>query len=205
MAVILLVLGIVVAAAGVAALGFGIPINEFTLGTTLILAGATALTGGLILIALSAVVAELGRLAEGLRPRPAARSAARAGEVPESVAKPAAAPAAPAAVMPMATAPQGAYPSAASSPVPSRLRPEVPLRDLRSPEPYPAGAPPSSVEVSAAAIERLRSSIPRTERAGLKVEPSDADLEEVPLSPNGVAAPGASTVACGAAAARRGR
>ncbi len=80
MAVILLVLGIVVAAAGVAAMGFGIPINEFTLGTTLILTGATALTGGLILIALSAVVSELGRLAEGLRARPVARSAARPAE-----------------------------------------------------------------------------------------------------------------------------
>ena len=54
MAVILSLLGIVLAAAGVAAVGFGIPINEFTLGTTLVLAGTTALAGGLILIGLSA-------------------------------------------------------------------------------------------------------------------------------------------------------
>src|SRR3954469_13331368 len=62
MSLVLLVLGIVVAASGVATIGFGIPINEFTLGTTLIVAGTTALTGGLLLVAISAVVGELARL-----------------------------------------------------------------------------------------------------------------------------------------------
>ena len=42
----------------------------------------------------------------------------------------------------------------------------------------------SAVEVSAAAIERLRSSIPRTERHRTE-SPAVADDEEVPLSPNG--------------------
>src|SRR3981189_1275521 len=85
MSVILLILGIVVAAAGIATIGFGIPINEFTLGTTLIIAGTTALTGGLILIGLSAVVTELGRVAEGLKTRVAGRSAAaRAAEAQDS-------------------------------------------------------------------------------------------------------------------------
>jgi hypothetical protein len=58
--------------------------------------------------------------------------------------------------------------------------------DIRQPEPYPAAAypaGPSAVEVSAAAIERLRSSIPRTER------PVVADVEGVPLSPNGAGHP----------------
>ena len=64
MSFVLLVLGIVVAASGVAAIGFGIPLNEFTLGTTLMVGGTTALTGGFILLGLSAVVGELGRLAE---------------------------------------------------------------------------------------------------------------------------------------------
>jgi hypothetical protein len=183
MAVILLVLGIVVAAAGVAAIGFGVPINEFTLGNTLILTGATALTGGLILIALSAVVSELGRLAEGLRARPAARSAARAAD-PEAVAQQGLAAAAPASVMPMAAPPQGAYPPVAASAPPPRSRPEAPSRDLRPHEPYPSAAP-SSVEVSAAAIERLRSSIPRSERSAARAQASDADLEEVSLAHNG--------------------
>ena len=69
MSVILSLLGIVLAAAGVAAIGFGIPINEFTLGTTLVLAGTTGLAGGLVLIGLAAVVAELGRITEALKTR----------------------------------------------------------------------------------------------------------------------------------------
>src|SRR5438128_7113417 len=83
MSVILSLLGIAVAAAGVAAIGFGIPINEFTLGTTLIVAGVSALTGGLILIGLAAVVAELGRLGEAVRTRIAVRPEARPTEAAE--------------------------------------------------------------------------------------------------------------------------
>ena len=85
MSVILSLLGIVLAAVGIAAIGFGIPINEFTLGTTLIVAGVSALTGGLILIGLAAVVAELGRLAEAVRTRIVPRPAARPAEAPEVV------------------------------------------------------------------------------------------------------------------------
>src|SRR5262249_54230562 len=83
MSVILSLLGIVLAAVGIAAIGFGIPINEFTLGTTLIVAGVSALTGGLILIGLAAVVAELGRLAEAVRTRIAPRPGVRPAEAPE--------------------------------------------------------------------------------------------------------------------------
>jgi hypothetical protein len=83
MATILSLLGIAVTAAGVAAIGFGIPINEFTLGTTLIVAGVSAFTGGLVLIGLATVVAELGRLREAMRARPIARSAARSADAQE--------------------------------------------------------------------------------------------------------------------------
>jgi hypothetical protein len=69
MSLILLLLGIVTAAAGVAAVTFGIPINEFSIGTTLIVAGTTALVGGLILVGFAAVVNELGHVAESLRTR----------------------------------------------------------------------------------------------------------------------------------------
>jgi hypothetical protein len=83
MSMILSLLGIAVTAAGVAAIGFGIPINEFTLGTTLIVAGVSALTGGLVLIGLATVVAELGRLREAIRARPIARPAARSADAHE--------------------------------------------------------------------------------------------------------------------------
>jgi hypothetical protein len=171
MSVVLLVLGIVVAACGVAAIGFGIPLNEFTLGTTLMVGGTTALTGGLILVGLSAVVGELSRLSEelmrtGIRPQ-------RMGDAEHGI-------------IPMASAVGSPLPVSAGStprqPVPAvaRPRPEIPPRETRAP---PAPAAPSSVEVSAAAIERLRSSIPRAE--GSRVEPPLGDVPEVPLSPNG--------------------
>ena len=172
MSVILSLLGIVVAAGGVAAIGFGIPINEFTLGTTLIVVGATGLTGGLILIGLGAVVSELGRVAEALRARPVARPVSRPAEAAEAAitAAAAGAPSIAAGVRPV-------RPSASIPPQPTT---QAPMR-----EPRPAAAP-SAGDVSAAAIERLRSSLPRTERP--KLEPSIvAEDEDVPLSPNGAA------------------
>ena len=174
MSVILSLLGIVVAAVGIAAIGFGIPINEFTLGTTLIVAGVTALTGGLILIGLAAVVAELGRLAEAVRTRIAVRPGARPAEAPE-VVEPAASTT---AVPPPPMVAVGARsPQTASR----RPRAEAPVSEARPHEP---AAELPEVDVSAPAVERLRASIPRAERS--TAEPSIlAHDEEVPLSPNG--------------------
>jgi hypothetical protein len=183
MSVILLVVGILVAGAGLAAIGFGIPINEFSLGTTLIMAGTTGLAGGLVLIGLATVVSELSRLGEALRARPAARPARQPAEAPEPAI---AAVPAPVAVAPPPT-PLSPTPRPAPPPVPQRPKMEAPQRDLGPIEPRPVG--PSAVEVSAAAIERLRSSIPRVDRA--KPEPgAEAEVDEVPLSPNGSALPG---------------
>jgi hypothetical protein len=190
MSVTLLILGIVVAAAGIATIGFGSTISEFSLGTTSIIAGTTALTGGLILIGLSAVVTELGRVAEALRTRTMPRPVARPAEAAEPVAPAIATPAiATPAIAAHAVAAAPAAPANGRLPQPPpkmpmapRPRPEAPAREARPAEqPYPA---PSAVEVSAAAIERLRSSIPRTERP--RAEHSVvADNDEVPLSPNG--------------------
>ena len=182
MSVILLILGFMLAAAGLAAIGFGITGNELALGTTLIGAGTTALTGGLVLLGLSAVVSELARVAEGLRTRVVpTRPAARAAEAaePASPAGPAAA-----AAPPMV----GGRPPQAPANVPPGPRPrptEAPVREPRALEAAPAG--PSAVEVSAAAIERLRSSIPRTEQRP-RSEVAAAS-EDVPLSPNGAKHP----------------
>jgi hypothetical protein len=186
MSVILLILGILVALAGVTTIILGIPINEFSLGSTLIIAGATALTGGLVLIGLSTVVSELNHLGEALRARPIARPGRTAAEAPEPVAAdPAPAPIAAAPVATAAAPPPSARPAAPQVPASARARAEASLRDLGAPEPRQPAAP-SAVEVSAAAIERLRSSIPRAERG--RPEPSVvAELDEVPLSPNGAA------------------
>ena len=187
MSVILLILGILVALAGVTTIILGIPINEFSLGSTLIIAGATALTGGLVLIGLSTVVSELNHLGEALRARPIARPGRTAAEAPEPVAAaPAPALVAAAPVANAAAPAANARPAAAPQvPASARARAEASLRDLGAPEPRQPAAP-SAVEVSAAAIERLRSSIPRAERG--RPEPSVvAELDEVPLSPNGAA------------------
>jgi hypothetical protein len=56
-------------AVGAVLIGFGIPINEFSFGNTLILAGATAFVGGLIVVSLGVVVAQLQRLTEALATR----------------------------------------------------------------------------------------------------------------------------------------
>jgi hypothetical protein len=162
MSVILSLLGIIVAAAGVAAIGFGIPINEFTLGATLIVAGVSALTGGLVLLGLAAVVAELGRLSETIRTRLAIRPTARSGESLEFV-QPTTAP----ANLTTAAPTVRARPVQAHSAPPKSEASQVPPVD-----PHVATGP-SPAEVSA--TERLQSA-----------EPSivAADEEGVTLSPN---------------------
>ena len=141
MSVILLLLGIVAAGAGLIAIGFGIPVYASELGYTLIVAGTTGLSGGLILLGLAAAVRQLTRIADGLRVRSQSRSV-RAAEAPPEAFRP---------------------------------EPDMHTRSGRMAEPRPT-AP--ALDVSSAAIERLRSTIPRPDR----VVP---EAEGVPLSPNG--------------------
>jgi hypothetical protein len=63
--------GIACLLAGLLAIGFGIPINEFGLGNTLILAGAVTACTGLIILGLWVVVRELKNLSGGLGVHPA--------------------------------------------------------------------------------------------------------------------------------------
>jgi hypothetical protein len=64
MHIVLFVLGAVTVMAGFSAIAYGIPVNEFSFGNTLIIAGTTSVVGGLILIGLAATVRQLMRLAE---------------------------------------------------------------------------------------------------------------------------------------------
>jgi len=50
MTLVLMAVGLLVTAAGLLTIGFGIPINAFSLGNTLIISGTVASVGGLILI-----------------------------------------------------------------------------------------------------------------------------------------------------------
>ena len=65
-------------AAGLLTIGFGIPINAFSLGNTLIISGTVAVVGGLVLIGLGAAIRQLNRISVALNSRPMARPAARA-------------------------------------------------------------------------------------------------------------------------------
>ncbi len=74
MSVLLFVVGAIAVMVGVGMVGYGIPINEFSFGNTLIVAGTTAVVGGLIVIAISAAVSKLQRIAETLATRAPVRS-----------------------------------------------------------------------------------------------------------------------------------
>ncbi len=64
----LLIAGIAVLAAGLLAVGFGIPVKEFSFGNTLILAGSIAACTGVIVLGLAVVVRELQNIARRLGP-----------------------------------------------------------------------------------------------------------------------------------------
>lgn len=68
MMIVLLVAGIGFLLAGLVAIGFGIPINEFGFGNTLILAGTVAACTGMLLLGLWTAVKELKTIARRLGP-----------------------------------------------------------------------------------------------------------------------------------------
>jgi hypothetical protein len=74
MVVLLLVAGIGFLLAGLVAIGFGIPINEFGFGNTLIVAGTVAACTGMLLLGLWTAVKELKNIARRLGPGAAAES-----------------------------------------------------------------------------------------------------------------------------------
>src|SRR5215208_1680994 len=121
-----LILGVMVTLAGATMLAFGIPINEFGLGNTLIIAGTTAFVGGLILIALSEAVRQLRRIAKGLLARPVGR-VPRANELFDPVAD---APAAPRIPFPPKPEPRRRAPTPERHPEPRLdIAPSLDARD----------------------------------------------------------------------------
>jgi hypothetical protein len=66
-------IGVFALFAGLVMIGFGVPINEFSFGNTLISAGTTAGIGGLIIIGLGVVAGQMRRVAEALTVQSSAR------------------------------------------------------------------------------------------------------------------------------------
>jgi hypothetical protein len=124
MSILLMVVGAIALMAGLGTVAFGLPINEFSFGNTLIVAGTTAATGGLIVIALGAAVGQLQRIADAL----AGRVLARTGHATDSAAGRAEVPA----------EPPGA---AAGVRVPFPTRPRMEPRPETKSEPRPEQSP----------------------------------------------------------------
>ncbi len=151
---LLLVLGVLTAGTGAVMVGFGVPINEFSLGNTLIIAGTTALVGGLIVIALAVATRHLVRIAGLLRAQPAARPA-RSVEGHDTPA----------------------------SPGPGRLPfPLRPSSQEGSPRNQDSRFSPPSEAPTDPIFERLRMSQPGAQ-AHRSAEPPMLAEEEAPLSP----------------------
>ena len=72
MSLLLFIIGGIAVMVGAATVAFGIPINEFSFGNTLIVSGSTVGTGGLVIIAIAAAVSRLNRIAEAIAQRPEA-------------------------------------------------------------------------------------------------------------------------------------
>lgn len=180
MYLVLLLVGVLVSAAGFVTIGFGIPINAFSLGNTLIIAGTTAVAGGLVVIALAVVVRHLRRIADLLAVRPVAAKAQRPADVAETLAPPTAriAPAAPSPVptRPVAPRPPEAAmprPPEAATPRPSELR----LNELR-----PSVAPRYPLAGDAPGpLDWMR---PKSKPSSGPMEPPVVEIhDEAPLSP----------------------
>jgi hypothetical protein len=67
MVFLLSLLSFIAVAAGVFALGLGIPIRETGFGASLLMAASVAITGGFVLVGLAAVVSQLRQVAQGFR------------------------------------------------------------------------------------------------------------------------------------------
>jgi hypothetical protein len=166
MSVGLFALGLMATVIGVALIGFGIPINEFSVGNTLIISGTVTAVGGLVLIGLAAAVRQLRALNDAL--------VARAG-MP-------AMPAGPRPTRPDMFEAPAPRPHAARAPFPPQARPEPTVRDHWL----------SEQRAATFSIEALEEQIMERPRAGYGAprplpEPQLVEVaEEAPLSPRGL-------------------
>jgi hypothetical protein len=160
MSVLLFVVGAIVALAGVGMVGYGIPINEFSFGNTLIVAGATLTVGGLIIIAIGTAVRKLQQIAEAITARMPGRL--ELFEHPGSTQ---------------------ATPMQDRIPFPPRIKAAPPRSEMPPVETSTAGEVPADESAIASAAPMLRNpDLPLVERHEVK------EYEEISLSPRQPAA-----------------
>ena len=146
MSTLLFAVGGPVLAAGLIIIGFGMPASALDFGNTLIVAGTTTAIGGLIVIALGAVVAQLQRLGEALSPLGpdlASKEERLHPIAPERVTVP------PQPFEPRGPVPPPEFPMPQSSFAPRLPNPEEVSAEPRAEAPRPV-APPKDVEVVSA-------------------------------------------------------
>jgi hypothetical protein len=181
MTIVLLAVGLLATAAGFVTIGFGIPINAFSLGNTLIIAGTIAVASGLILIGLAIAIGQLRKIAEALmaQPRPA-----RVAESVEALAMPR-------VTMTAAATPASAVPSRPSSakqpempePVMPDLEPLHASEPVRAPEPRATDTLFPAAAAESPPLDWLRAKS-RPAASGPPIEPPMVEVhDEAPLSP----------------------
>jgi len=186
--------GVVAFGMGVAAIVFlGLPVKEFSLGNTYILAGAIVLAAGLVLIGLSLPVWYLQRIADALAP---ARGRARLSGDPTAVAAGrTAAPAAPPSRVPFPPRPPEGGPGRGPEP---RIPPPVDIsREMSAERPRPR-IPPIGPGPGEPQVVEENDEVTLSPRAPMRPVPfpprvpSDMPLEPkvgpgLPARPNGSA------------------
>ncbi|MEY2503329.1 MAG: hypothetical protein QOI07_3666 [Verrucomicrobiota bacterium] len=175
----LLIAGIAVLAAGLLAIAFGIPVKEFSLGNTLILAGAVAACTGVILLGLAVVVRELQNIARRLGPaNPAAMAREKSDPQLPAAAGDQLAPA----------NPDGAGKQSPSVPPPTPWQEAAGARDRGRGDGAPEAAPLEPAAATKARRNLLFSSSSRRERERTALTPDApaADSGPAPAVPPAV-------------------
>ncbi|WGS18335.1 MULTISPECIES: DUF308 domain-containing protein [unclassified Bradyrhizobium] len=188
MMVALWVVGAGLVLAGLAAIGLGIPYKEFSVGSTLIMAGVTGVCTGAIVLAIAVAVRELQNIARRL-----GTVAAGAPELP--LPAPAISPRSPGEIPfpsqrdPHAVAPPPLAPSSPASSARPPWHEEIASRGSPGevPSPAPAGAAPDAPPAPPKRRNLLFSSTSRKERERTQTrtaEPLPPDLLAPELRPN---------------------
>ncbi|MEI8152809.1 MAG: hypothetical protein WCG92_14575 [Hyphomicrobiales bacterium] len=190
MTLVLLAVGLIFAAVGLVAIGFGIPINAFSLGNTLILSGTIGLVGGMILMGVALVMGQLKRIAEALRGRP---MAARMAESVEALAPtPVARPTPPAAPTPVVLPEPAMVAEPPRSPEPRAPEPWAPEPRFPATVSDPAPGPLDWLRVKSKPVDVPTSSapMPTPPAPPIVAEPPMVDvIDEAPLSPRSAPEP----------------
>ena len=181
MSMLLFIIGGVAVMVGAATIAFGVPINEFSFGNTLIVSGTTIGAAGLIIIAIAAAVAQLQRIAKALAEHAPAGRPAEAFEPPsEARAAPSRFPFPPKTrpAEPSVREPPAFEPPAAPPPVHAEPEAEEPPGQsfapvLRNPE-----RPPPTVEEEVSLSPQYGNGTPAPAEFGEPARPAPPPLNE---------------------------